>query len=111
MPVCYAPAGDGICIPIDEKPKRTPPERLKRVRNIAENPNVAFVVDHYDDREWSRLGWLMIRGRATVLRSGDLHSAGVEGLVRRYPQYRTMALADLPVIAIRPERVNDWGCL
>src|SRR5215470_2419500 len=32
-------------------------------------------------------------------------------LRERYPQYRVMELADLPVIAIRVHRVTSWGNL
>ena len=36
---------------------------MKRLRNIAENPAVALVVDRYDE-DWARLGWVMLRGPA-----------------------------------------------
>src|SRR5262245_51227880 len=56
--------------PIDEKPKRRPVTALKRLRNIAENPAVAVIVDRYEE-DWTRLGWVMLRGRAEVLREGQ----------------------------------------
>jgi len=43
VPVCYALAGEALYITIDEKPKRRDVP-LKRVRNILENPQTAFVV-------------------------------------------------------------------
>src|SRR5579862_9722397 len=54
IPVCYAVAGDTLYITIDEKPKRQD-RKLKRVRNILENPQAAFLVDRWDE-DWSRLG-------------------------------------------------------
>ncbi len=111
VPVCFAVAAAGIFITIDEKPKRVAARALKRLRNIAENPKVALVADRYDDREWSRLGWVMVRGRAEVLEAGPEHAAAQLGLRARYPQLAAMALEGQPVIAIRIERVASWGDL
>ncbi len=55
VPVCFAVAGGALYITIDEKPKRPPAAGLKRLRNIAENPAVAVVVDRYDE-DWTRIG-------------------------------------------------------
>jgi len=83
---------------------------LKRVRNILENPQAAFVVDHYDE-DWRRLGWIMLRGRAEILSDGAEHDRAQELLRERYPQYRAMNLTDLPVIALRIARAIGWGDL
>ena len=109
IPVCYAVEGATLYITIDEKPKRQDIP-LKRVRNILENPQVAFVADHWDE-DWSRLGWVMLRGSAEILDSGAEHDHAQALLIERYPQYRTMHLADLPVIALRIARATDWGRL
>ena len=109
IPVCYAVAENTLYITIDEKPKRLD-VALKRVRNIIENPQAAFVVDHYDE-DWRRLGWVMLRGSAEVLESGDEHDRAQELLRARYPQYRAMNLAELPVIAVRIARATSWGYL
>jgi PPOX class probable F420-dependent enzyme len=108
VPVCFALADDALYITIDEKPKSGRP--LKRLRNMTENPSVAFVADHYD-QDWSRLGWVMLRGRAEILADGPEHDAAQEMLRERYAQYRTMRLAELPVIALRIDRVTSWGNL
>jgi hypothetical protein len=42
---------------------------------------------------------------------GAEHDYAQSLLRSRYPQYRAMKLADLPVIAIRIERVTSWGNL
>ncbi len=111
VPVCFAVAEAGIYMTIDEKPKRVAARALKRLRNIAENPQVALVADRYDDRDWSRLGWVMVRGRAEVLEEGPDHATAQLGLRARYPQLAAMALEGQPVIAIRVARVASWGDL
>ena len=111
VPVCFALSGRSVYITIDEKPKRGGGRGLKRLRNIAENPAVALVADRYDDRDWSRLAWVMLRGRAEMLASGAEHDEGQALLRARYPQYRDMTLEGLPVIAIRVERTTSWGDL
>jgi PPOX class probable F420-dependent enzyme len=108
VPVCYAVEGGTLYITIDQKPKGTVP--LKRLRNIAENPQVAVVVDRYDE-DWARLGWVMLRGRAEVLADGTEHAAAQALLRARYPQLRPMQIADLPVIALRIAAVAQWGDL
>jgi PPOX class probable F420-dependent enzyme len=109
VPVCFALGEAPLYITIDEKPKRQD-RPLKRVRNILENPKVAFIVDHYDE-DWTRLGWVMLRGTAEILDSGDEHDSAQELLRARYPQYQTMNLAGLPVIALRIAHVASWGDL
>lgn len=108
VPVCFAFADETAYITIDQKPKR--PGALKRLRNIAENPAVALVVDHYED-DWSCLGWVMLRGNAVILLAGEEHDRAQALLLTRYPQLHTMEIADLPVIAIRVARVTQWGAL
>lgn len=108
VPVCFAVAGAAAYITIDEKPKRGGP--LKRVRNLLENPAVALVVDRWDE-DWSRLGWVMLRGRGQLLEAGAEHDRAQALLRERYPQLRAMRIAALPVIAIRIERASGWGNL
>ena len=109
VPVCYAVDGMSAYITVDEKPKRTDIP-LKRLRNIMENPAVALTVDRWDE-DWSRLAWVMLRGSAVILDSGKEHDRAQDLLRTRYPQYRSMDIAPLPVIAIRIGRVLAWGDL
>lgn len=108
VPVCYALDGDRIFIVIDEKPKSGDFRSLKRLRNIADNDRVCLTVDHYED-DWSHLGWVMIRGRATIADSGAAFPTALELLRERYLGYRTMTLEDRPLIVIAIERVTSWG--
>jgi PPOX class probable F420-dependent enzyme len=110
VPVCFAASGAALYITIDEKPKRRPGAELKRLRNIRENPAAAIVVDRYDE-DWTRLGWVMLRGRAEILAEGAEHDEAQAMLRARYPQLRAMALAGAPVIALRIERATSWGNL
>jgi len=109
IPVCYAIADQTLYITVDEKPKRRDIP-LKRLRNIRENPKTAFVVDRYDE-DWRRLGWVMLRGEAEILEAGSEHDHAQALLRERYPQYRAMQLAGLPVIALRIARIASWGDL
>jgi PPOX class probable F420-dependent enzyme len=109
VPVCFVVFENTLYITVDQKPKGAP-RALKRLRNLAENPAAAFVVDCWDE-DWTRLGWVMLRGPAEVLDNGAEHDLAQAQLRERYPQYRRMRLADLPVIAVRIERVASWGDL
>jgi PPOX class probable F420-dependent enzyme len=110
VPVCYAIEGEALYITVDEKPKRASARPLKRLANILQNPAVAVCVDRYDE-DWTRLAWVMLRGRAEVLAEGGEHGRAQMLLRQRYAQYRTMHIEDLPVIALRIERVTTWGDL
>ena len=108
MPVCYALDGHDLLSPIDEKPKRVAPSKLRRIRNIQENPQVALVVDEYSE-DWVQLGYLLVRGRAEIVTNGPVHAKGLRLLRERYEQYRSMALEDKPLLRIVPERIVAWG--
>jgi len=109
VPVCFVVSEGALYITIDQKPKGDP-RGLKRLRNIVENPLAAFVADRYDE-DWARLGWVMLRGPAEILAQGAEHDRAQALLRSRYRQYQGMALDDLPVIALRIERVTSWGNL
>jgi PPOX class probable F420-dependent enzyme len=108
-PVCFGLDGETLYITIDEKPKRRD-KPLKRVRNIVENPRTAFVVDRYDE-DWTRLGYVMLRGPTEILNGGNEHDRAQALLREKYVQYRTMNLDGLPVIALRIAHVASWGDL
>jgi PPOX class probable F420-dependent enzyme len=107
VPVCYAVIDASLHISIDEKPKRTD-RPLKRLRNIQQNPTIAVTIDRWDE-DWTRLAWIMLRGPAEILIDGPEHDAAQAALRQRYPQYRSMNLAPLPVIALRIGTVTAWG--
>jgi len=105
VPVTFALDGDTIYFAVDAKPKRT--TDLKRLRNIAANPAVAVLVDHYEE-DWSRLWWVRVDGTARVVedRAGVDRAIGL--LVERYDQYRK-APPSGPVVAISIGRMTGWS--
>lgn len=108
VPVCFAHLDGRFYIVIDDKPKRS--LRLKRLRNIEENPRVALVFDRYDD-DWTHLGWVLVRGPAAILDGGTEHERALAALRDRYEQYRSMTLEGRPLIRVAAERVSSWGDL
>jgi coenzyme F420-0:L-glutamate ligase / coenzyme F420-1:gamma-L-glutamate ligase len=108
VPVCYAFDSARIFIALDAKPKRVAPERLKRVRNILANPQVALVVDRYSE-DWSQLAFLLVQGSGEIVTPGTPeHTRAIALLRDRYPQYRAMPIDSNPVIAIRPASIVIW---
>jgi PPOX class probable F420-dependent enzyme len=110
IPICFVVNGDTVYFTIDEKPKRKSGAPLKRMANMRDNPAVALVADRYDE-DWSRLGWVMVQGRAEVLVDGDEHDGAQADLRGRYPQLEGMQIEDLPVVAIRITHAAHWGNL
>jgi PPOX class probable F420-dependent enzyme len=108
IPICFVFDGKYFYSPIDEKPKRTRPAKLKRVTNIQENPTAALVIDRYSE-DWKRLAYVLIRGKAKILHRGAIHAEAVRRLRRKYPQYRQMALDTRPMIQITPTKWIFWG--
>src|SRR5437764_11029540 len=100
IPVCYAFDGSRFYTPLDEKPKRVAESKLRRVRNIVARPEVALVIDQYDD-DWSRLGYVLVQGRAELLEpEHTLHTRALELLRDRYLQHKTMELENYAVTAL-----------
>jgi PPOX class probable F420-dependent enzyme len=104
VPLVFALSGDSIFSAVDAKPKRT--RALRRLRNIAENPHVALLADHYDDADWDALWWVRAEGQARVL-EGDDAAPGLALLVERYAQYRAEPPAG-PVLAVAVTRWSGW---
>jgi PPOX class probable F420-dependent enzyme len=110
VPVCYALDDEAVYFVADEKPKRRPARELVRLQNLRENPRAALVVDEWDE-DWTRLAWVLVRGRARVVNDAAGHARALALLQARYPQYRAMRLEDPgrnPVVRIDPERVVLW---
>jgi PPOX class probable F420-dependent enzyme len=102
VPVCFALEGDTVYTAVDAKPKRT--SALRRLENIARNPRVALLVDHYEE-DWTRLWWVRADGSARV---HDALPAAIELLTARYEQYAEQPPAG-PVIAVAVDRWSGWS--
>jgi PPOX class probable F420-dependent enzyme len=107
VPICFAVDGRELFTPIDSKPKRVAALRLKRVRNILANPEVAVVVDCYHE-DWRRLEYVLLCGRARIVKRGKLHRKAIGLLRNKYLQYRTMPLVDHEVIVIHMRTATAW---
>lgn len=105
VPVTFALDGDLLYVAVDHKPKAT--RRLQRLRNIAQNPRVALLADHYSD-DWDELWWVRVDGQARVIADAEAMRHPIDALVARYPQYRARR-PEGPVIAIRAERWTGWS--
>jgi PPOX class probable F420-dependent enzyme len=104
VPIVFAVDGSVIHSAVDAKPKSS--TALRRLANIAVNPQVSLLVDYYDD-EWTHLWWARADGQARVLDDG---SAAIGPLARRYPQYRDVPPAG-PFIAITIEHWSGWSAV
>lgn len=94
-----------IVIGIDNKPKTS--MRLRRLKNITENPHVSLVADHYDD-DWNQLWWARADGRAAIERSGAGQQTHWNLLKIKYPQYGGQILEG-PTILITVESWSGWA--
>ena len=86
VPCCFVVSDDIVYSAVDAKPKST--LELARLDAISAHPDVALLVDHYDD-DWTQLWWVRADARATILRSGDAErEAALDRLADKYDQYR-----------------------
>jgi PPOX class probable F420-dependent enzyme len=106
VPVVFAVEGDRIYSGIDEKPKKG--SELKRLKNIAANPLVSILVDHYED-EWRDIWWVRADGVARLADDED-EVAHARGLLRqKYPQYEATGLAIGGAIVIDVRAWRSWS--
>ena len=101
VPICFALDGDRLWSAVDAKPKRT--QHLGRLANIARDPRVTLLIDHYEE-DWERVWWVRLDGLASV---AEERRRGVELLMDRYPQYRSQPPAG-PVIEVAITRWIGW---
>lgn len=110
VPVVFVFDGNHFFIPVDEKRKKTKPEKLRRIKNIQGNPNVALLIDEYSE-DWSRLAFVMIQGTASVVKSrpqADIQlKQAVKELTTKYTQYQKIGTGEMCII-IKPEKVASW---
>ncbi|MFE2996422.1 TIGR03668 family PPOX class F420-dependent oxidoreductase [Nocardia sp. NPDC059246] len=94
-----------VVIAIDNKPKTT--TDLRRLRNIAANPRVSLLADHYDD-DWTRLWWTRLDGIADILGDTVDRELPLGWLIAKYPQYQADPPAG-PIIRITVDSVRGWS--
>lgn len=101
--------GDVIYSAVDAKPKRS--MALRRLANVAANPAVSVLADHYEE-DWSALWWVRADGRGRLLDpDGDAPREAAEArtaiglLAARYPQQRATGA----VLAVDVVRWSGWS--
>ena len=105
VPITFTSDGDTLYFAVDAKPKRT--TNLKRLQNIAANPSVSVLVDHYED-DWTKLWWVRVDGTARIVEDPAETERAIDLLVKRYPQYRHTRPQG-PVAAISMDRLSGWS--
>ena len=113
VPVVFAFDGNNIFIPIDNKPKKTKnSNQLKRVKNIQKNPNISFLIDIYDDKDWNNLSYLMILGKARIINivnDRDIIEKAHSLLSEKYFQYKkAIAIMRDNCIVIDIQKTITW---
>ena len=116
VPVVFAYDGEHYYIPIDKKTKQKPsePEKLKRVKNIQTNPNIALLVDEYNE-DWTKLYFVMVKGRALLISNKKeerenellLLEKAHKLLSEKYHHYQKIGIGEY-VIMIYPYKIMSW---
>lgn len=104
VPVVFAVHDGVVYTAVDAKRKTT--HRLRRLANIAANPRVSLLVDHYSD-DWTQLWWVRADGSAAIHHSGEEMTVGYASLRRKYIQYQRLAL-DGAVVTVDVARWSSW---
>jgi PPOX class probable F420-dependent enzyme len=105
VPVVFAVTGPTVVIAIDHKPKAR--REVLRLANIAANPAVSLLADHYDE-DWSTLWWVRVDGTARVVDDPAAMNAPIDALVAKYPQYTAIRPAG-PVISVHVSQWRGWA--
>jgi PPOX class probable F420-dependent enzyme len=109
VPICFVLVGNVFYSGIDRKPKRVDARKLARVKNVENTPQVALLVDHYEE-DWAVLWYILVRGEAALVSSPAEHKRALRSLRAKYPQYRGEMLPDdAPILRIAPTRITAWG--
>lgn len=106
VPMTFALVDDVLYTAVDHKPKTT--MELKRLDNVRATPEVSVLIDEYDDRDWSALWWVRLRGLARVEEAGSQYDMAIDALVDKYSQYRTVR-PEGPAIVIELIRWQWWS--
>jgi PPOX class probable F420-dependent enzyme len=105
VPIVFATDGDQVFSAVDHKPKSS--RRLQRLANIAANPTVSLLVDHYED-DWNRLWWVRADGTATIVDEPDAMAHGLDLLAAKYSQYEQIRQGG-PLIEVAVTSWTGWS--
>jgi PPOX class probable F420-dependent enzyme len=101
VPCCFVLTDETLYSAVDAKPKST--VALQRLDNVAANPWVSLLVDHYGE-DWSALWWVRVDGIAQIITSGPEFDRALVELAGKYEQYARQSPPG-PVIAIN---IHEW---
>ena len=103
VPICFAIGNNSSYIVTGESDKRA--------RNVHGNPQAALVADYYED-DWNRIGYVLLKGTAEILRIGEEYEEAIRLLRDRYPQFQERQIfRPKSVLALRIKVVIGWGDL
>jgi PPOX class probable F420-dependent enzyme len=109
VPVTFVVDDGAVYFAVDAKPKST--RRLRRLRNIEENPHVCLLVDEYA-QDWENLWWARADGVAREVDADVVHQHVSDLLRLKYPQYADIGSGGSssfgPVVRIDVERWSGW---
>ncbi len=109
IPICFVWDGSVFYSAIDRKPKRVAATRLARLKNIKDMPDVALLIDEYNE-DWARLWYVLVRAKAELVSERTEQVRAIQLLRTKYAQYdTTMLTKDAPVLRITPEQITAWG--
>jgi PPOX class probable F420-dependent enzyme len=103
LPITFTVFEDALWSAIDRKPKRS--AEPARVRRLRRRPEATLLVDAYLD-DWSRLEWVELSGRVSVVAVADAPLA-LEALAAKYEQYRAEPPPG-PLLRLVPESFAYW---
>ena len=103
VPVTFAVDGDVVYSAVDAKPKRG--TALKRLANVAANPAVTLLVDHYED-DWDELWWVRADGIGRLVDPDNPEGVRARSLLAdRYPLFAARGA----VLAVDVHRWSGWA--
>ena len=111
IPICFALSGlDIIYTPIDSKPKSSSKKTLIRINNIINNDEVVVLFDRYSE-DWNELGYVMVKGKASIVQNHYENLDAVTLLEGKYRQYReeNYLPPDPTVIKVKIYDYTSWG--
>ena len=111
VPICFALSGaDTIYTPIDSKPKTSSRKPLARITNIINNDEVVVLFDRYSE-DWNKLGYAMVKGKASIVQNDHENLVAVALLKQRYIQYREQYYLpeDPTIIGVKVYDYISWG--
>ena len=105
VPVVFEVVGNRVATAVDAKPKKT--RELARLSNIASDPRVSLLVDHYED-DWRGLWWARAEGEARVVDAGPERDDAIARLVAKYAQYGALEPAFGEAVIVEVVRWSGW---